>query len=395
MRKIAASYIYPITSNPIKNGIIVLDDNGKIIDLIDNKGVLIDSEGVEFYGGMLVPGFINSHCHLELSCYKGFIEKNLHLHGFIPSLTEKRNQFTDKEKHSWINKADKIMFCNGISAVGDISNTLDTIEVKTNSHICYHTFVEIFGSDSNMALNNFKKGTLLYDEFIKNNLYASVVPHSPYSVSEKLFTHIKEHNKIYSDVISIHNQESPFENELFQTKSGKLAEMIIKLGGSVNDWNNSGKNSLESVIDLLNNDINIILVHNTFTKQKDIDSVEKYLSDIYWCLCPNSNLYIENCLPDINLFYKNMLKITIGTDSYASNDSLCILEEIKTIALNFPEIPVDILLLWATFNGAEALKINDHFGSFEIGKKPGVVLIENADLKNMKLNKSTTCRRLV
>jgi cytosine/adenosine deaminase-related metal-dependent hydrolase len=67
----------------------------------------------------------------------------------------------------------------------------------------------------------------------------------------------------------------------------------------------------------------------------------------------------------------------IGTDSYASNWSLSVLDELKTIQQHHPEIPLEEMLGWATLNGARALQMDKHLGSFEKGKKPGVVLIKD------------------
>src|SRR6185437_3156496 len=100
---------------------------------------------------------------------------------------------------------------------------------------------------------------------------------------------------------------------------------------------------------------------------------------ISFCLCPNANLYIENALPPVRLFLNNNCNIVLGTDSLASNHQLDILAEIKTIAKKFPEIKTETLLKWATINGAKALQMENEFGSFDKGKKPGVVLIENTE----------------
>ena len=75
MRKIAANYIFPISSKPLKNGIVEVDDSGKIINIIDTKGDLRESAKLEFYNGILVPGFVNAHSHTELSRLREKIEE--------------------------------------------------------------------------------------------------------------------------------------------------------------------------------------------------------------------------------------------------------------------------------------------------------------------------------
>ena len=88
-------------------------------------------------------------------------------------------------------------------------------------------------------------------------------------------------------------------------------------------------------------------------------------------------------------------QIVIGTDSLASNANLSILNELKTIQLNFPEISIEDLISWATINGATALGEEEQFGSIKPGKKPGLLLLENVDLQNMKLLPESVVTRLI
>jgi cytosine/adenosine deaminase-related metal-dependent hydrolase len=120
-----------------------------------------------------------------------------------------------------------------------------------------------------------------------------------------------------------------------------------------------------------------ILVHNSFTSAEDIAIVKKQMPNTFWCLCPNANQYIEQTMPPIDLLRSGGANIIVGTDSYASNWSLNILDELKTIQKHNPHIALEEMLGWATLNGASALQMDKHLGSFEIGKKPGLVLIEN------------------
>ena len=112
-----------------------------------------------------------------------------------------------------------------------------------------------------------------------------------------------------------------------------------------------------------------------------------------FCLCPNANLYIENTLPPVEMLIKNNCSITLGTDSIASNWSLNILDEMKTLQNHFSFLSLEKLLQWATVNGARALQMDKIFGSFEKGKKPGIVLIENVE--NGKLTKESTSKRIL
>jgi cytosine/adenosine deaminase-related metal-dependent hydrolase len=153
-------------------------------------------------------------------------------------------------------------------------------------------------------------------------------------------------------------------------------------------------NHINAVTKEIPSSANLILVHNTFVREEHIKKL-KGRSDLYWCLCPNSNLYIEQKMPPVDLLAGEGCKIVIGTDSLSSNSSLSILEELKTLQLYFPSISLETLIGWATINGAKALGEDIQFGSIEPGKKPGLVLLRNIDLVNQKLLPGTTVSRLV
>lgn len=119
-----------------------------------------------------------------------------------------------------------------------------------------------------------------------------------------------------------------------------------------------------------------LFVHNTLTTASDILSAQTWSPNTYWATCPNANLYIENRLPNYRAFLDTNARMTIGTNSLTSNWQLSVLEEMKTIARYQSYVPFSALLRWATLNGAQALGFDDTLGSLEVGKTPGVLLVE-------------------
>jgi len=151
---------------------------------------------------------------------------------------------------------------------------------------------------------------------------------------------------------------------------------------------------LQSVLPYLKDAAKTIWVHNSFTSESDIKAVQATNTDAYWCLCPSANQYIENTMPPVQLLREQHANIIIGTDSYASNWSLNMLDELKRIQTHNAQIPLAEMLTWITSNGARALQMEDKLGSIEIGKKPGLVLIENlSDLH--QLISSSSAKRLL
>jgi cytosine/adenosine deaminase-related metal-dependent hydrolase len=219
-----------------------------------------------------------------------------------------------------------------------------------------------------------------------------LVRHAPYSVSFNLWKLLTEHFE--SHTITMHNQETKDENDFFQTKTGSFLGMYERTKVSLDFFEATGFTSVRSVLPYFKKAHRSILVHNSFTSVEDIQTVQKEMPDSFWCICANANQYIEQTMPPIELLRSQKASIVIGTDSYASNWSLNILDEIKTIQQHLPQIPLEELLGWATINGAKALQMNKGLGSFEKGKKPGIVLIEGLSNEN-KVIENTSSKRIV
>ncbi len=397
MRKIAATYIFPGNGKPVKNGILVLEDDGTVIDLIEKADGFGDEAGVEFYSGILVPGFVNTHCHLELSHLHQKIDEKTGIGGFIGQINRLRNA-TENEIQQSMHTADKRMWAAGTVAVGDISNTTLSLPVKLKSRIQYHTFVETFGFQPSRADRAFDIAETVKNEFSNQQLPASIVPHSPYSVSEPLFRKIETEARREKGILSIHNQESEGETQFYREATGPIADHLQhNLGLDISHWKARTKSSLQSILDYLPSENCLLLVHNTFTSEEDVQTLlaGRKAENTFLVLCPNSNLYIENALPPVEIFRKNELNICFGTDSLASNHQLSVLEEMITIQENFPDIALQELINWACLNGARALQMEDQLGSFERGKKPGVNLIATLDLKRLKLTSKSRVKKLV
>ena len=362
MRYLSANYIFPLHINPIKEGVIEITEKGEIVSIFKSR-TKAPTGKIEIFDGFLCPSFVNAHCHLELSHLKDLLPKKTGLPDFISKVPEKRNvEMSDIKKA--MKGADTLMQKNGIIAVGDISNTNHSFVIKEESEIAYHTFVEILSLDKDKAEVVFNKGLELLKNCPKPN---SIVPHATYSVSPKLFSLLKEENN--GKIVSIHNQETKSEDELFTNKSGDLYEFLKKFG-----WENqSGISALQTSLLQMSKKSQIILVHNTFTSDQDVKWTKENNYSIYWCTCPKANLCIENSLPDYSIFDPE--KLCIGTDSLASNSTLSILEELKVLKEN-TDFDLNTLLKIACKNGAEALGFKD-LGTFETGKTPGVNLIKN------------------
>ena len=393
MRKISADWVHPVASPPLHQGVVITDDTGRILAIESREQH--DPASLEIHSGWLVPGFINTHCHLELSHLRGRVDTGTGLIPFITGVVTQRGASAETIAEA-ITKGEDEMLAGGIVAVGDISNAPHTFATKSRGRLRYYTFIELFDFlQENGAEQTFTNGAMVYDQLtLAPGSARSYVPHAPYTVSRALFRQIREANPAAGATVSIHNQETPPENELFLDKKGGFLDFYGGFGIALDAFEATGLTSIHYALAHLNPANRTLFVHNTRTNRADIQAAQDWSEHVYWTTCPNANLYIENRLPNYQLFMDTGARVTIGTDSLTSNWQLSVLEEMKTIARYQSYVPVETLLRWATLNGAQALGFDDTLGSLEPGKTPGVLLLQGMS-PDGKLNAATTVRRLV
>lgn len=384
-QKFQATQIFTGTELLEDQLVLITQKDGTIEALV---GIEDAGDELQNFEGILSPGFINAHCHLELSHMKGMIPAHTGLQEFVKQIVGLR-KVEDTIIQEAIRSAEDEMYNNGIVAVGDICNTLDTLSIKQKHKLAYYSFVELYDLDPTRADDKINAGLKIQEAFEQNCIRASLVPHAPYSVSFNLWKLLS--NYFGAHTITMHNQETIDENEFFEKKSGSFLGMYERTKVPLDFFEATGLSSLQSVLPYFKKAARSILVHNSFTSKEDIKAVQKEMPHSFWCLCPNANQYIEQTMPPIELLRASGAEIVIGTDSYASNWSLNILDELKTIQKHSPSIPLAEMLSWATMNGARALQMEKGLGSFEKGKKPGIVLIEgisaNGQLQNTSISK--------
>ncbi len=391
MKRYSAQYILTNTGLPLKRAVITTHDDGTIHDIEENQGNLEEHESVEFHNGIIVPGFVNCHCHLELSHLKGAIPRGEGLGNFIFKIRNNRRS-DDNLIIDAADRADNAMYNEGIVLCADICNTSVTFNHKRYSKIKYINLIEVFGIDHEKADIRMNE-TINVAESAENwDLPYSMVPHAVYSTSLPLLRLLKAKSD-NNRVTSIHFMETPGEKSFLENHSGPFMESYEK-SGLLPAHPDLARNHADAILNEVTPYGNLILVHNTFADSETIAKVNTR-GNIYWCLCPNSNIFIENQIPPVKLLMSESCEIVLGTDSLSSNDNLSILEEMKTLQLNFPDLSINDLTRWATVNGARALGMDDKFGKIEPGKNPGLLLIRDVDLKNMKLLPESVVTRLV
>ena len=399
MRLFSAQYVYTCAGPPLRRPVIATTDDGTIISVTDTGGNLPETSTLAYYNGIIVPGFVNCHTHLELSWMKGLIRQGTGLPGFIDSIRGLREESpangeaeSGAEAEAAAIRYDSIMAAEGVVACADICNGTTSFAAKEKSGIDYLSLIEVFGINPLKAGKRFAEAEAVALEAEKRSLKYNITTHSAYAISIPLMELIRNY-KPGEAVSSIHFMESEEEAMMLRDEESELLRPYRDLLAEGSRPLLPRSHS-EAVLRHITTEGNLLLVHNTFADETTVSQVNKR-GRTFWCLCPNSNLYITGSLPPVNMLRENKCNIVVGTDSLASNTRLSILAELATLQESFPELPLGELIEWATINGAKALGADSWAGSVEPGKKPGLLLIEGADLSVPGLTTRSRVKRLI
>ncbi len=358
MRKIAADYMI---SGGVKvaNPLIKVGEDGTILSVgTFEKGSLDDS--VERFEGLLIPGLVNAHSHVEYSFVEGRIAEGGGLPRFIESIieTKYKSNVTVEERAAAAVKIDEAMSREGIVAVGDHNNNDYVYALKEQSSVYYHSFVELYDVDNQDDDTTFEQGLARQAEHTSRGLVASVVPHACYTLSDGLLGRCggalsSAKGAKAEGVLSVHYKES-----------------VVMGGDSESD----------RVFAALSPERSSILVHAIYATKEDIDRAQALLGDkLTVALCPLSNYYIESRMADVEMLRRKGVRLALGTDSLSSNRVISMVAEIEKMQEVYPALDLTEIVDYATINGARALEIDSWAGTIEVGKRPGLVNIAQFD----------------
>jgi len=387
MRRLAANYVFPVIGPPIRNGILEMHDSGEIIRVISPGQDFRETRKLEFYNGILVPGFINAHCHLEWACLKGRLSRGLGLHGFLRQAMRLRDSCAPQAHIQAMKEADRQMKSNGIVAAGDVSHTGMSFQVKQESALSYHTCIGLCGVTSRQVewqAEWAKK--LLHSLWHDHGLRGNLTAHALYSSDRRVLRHIvRENRQADNPVVSIHHREYGLSAQMMMRILHKLRTHQQEKSLEFSHWMPLSLKGLVCELEPALDKTSLLLVHNLHIPQHVIRYAARHIPRLTWVVSPRSGMFIHGRLPGLMPFIGQGQSVALGTDALASNEELSILEEMKHLSHQHPEVPFATLLQWATINGARAVFPDTGLGCFKPGKAPGVNLIRPFDFTRMRL----------
>jgi cytosine/adenosine deaminase-related metal-dependent hydrolase len=376
VRRYRADWLLPIVDEPVRDGWVALE-NGRIVDTGNGPA----AGTIELGHAAILPALVNVHTHLELSYLHGRIPPEDRFSTWIRAVMARRRQHPDPAAVDLVDAAraaiDHAHAC-GTGLIGDVSNTLISVPLLSESRMAAHVFYELLGFNAADARARVQAARERVDGLITGaNVRVGLAPHAPYSVAPPMFAAIRaDLDARPNQVSSVHLGESAEEAEFVRHGTGELRAMLEELGVWTDAWRDVLPSATSPVGYLLKIgflDGCVMVVHGVQFDGEDLTRLAALGVTI--ASCPRSNAYVGAGAPPLEAFYAMDVDVAFGTDSLASVADLNVFSELKEARRLAPRVPARTLLESATLAGARALRFEREFGSIETGKKGALIAV--------------------
>ena len=372
-----ADHVLPGDAPPIVDGAVVIEADGTIVEVGRAGDVLARHAGAEVVRvrGVVFPGLVNAHTHLELSAMRGKVGGGRGFVGWVESLIMLRPELQPDEEAEAMSAAIDELERTGTVAVGEVTNSLGAVRPLAARGIGGCVFHEVFGQERESVLKRVAGLRAELDERFPSwptgDLTYAPAPHTLYTTHEDAVRALLESARKHGAPTSLHLAEHAPERRAIEHGDGPVPEWLLARARQRPEWPKIPLFDYAERVGALAP--SVLLVHLVEARADELARVAERGAPVV--LCPRSNLHIELKLPPLLAVRAAGIEAALGTDSLASNASLDVLAEAKALADRFPAVPAWELVQMATWNGARALGRAD-LGRLHQGARPGIFAIE-------------------
>lgn len=336
-----------------------------------------DAKVIDFKDSAILPGFINSHTHLELTNLAGLVPCHGDFTSWIERLLKAKSGWGETDYLSSIKIGALKSIESGTTTLSDITRSGCSFSALKDIPIRKVIFEEVIDFDPinvkhaiNAArdkLANIKPDALLD---------IGISPHAPYTVSEQLYKECTRLSQTLNILICTHIAETTDEVGFLTEGVGPFAHLLKKYGILYPDWQPPGLTPILFLekIGLLKLKNRAILIHCNYLSDKEISVIEASGASVVFC--PRSHRFFNHHNHPFQRLIEKGINVALGTDSLASNTSLSILDEMRFLYNNFPQIPPSLILAMATINGAKALGKEDKIARLKVGYDADIAVVK-------------------
>ena len=372
-----ADHVLPGDSPPIADGAVVVGEHGDVLDVGAAAEILPRHAGAELVRvrGVLLPGLVNAHTHIELSAMRGRVGGGRGFVGWVDALITHRHEMSPEEDAEAIDTAVDDLARSGTVAVGEVTNSLAAVSPLARRGIGGCVFHEVFGQDRAAVLRRVGGLRAELEERVpswpSSDLAYAPAPHTLYTTHEDAVRALLDAVTRMDARTSLHLAEHAPERRAIEHGDGPVPEWLLSRTKQRPGWPKVPLFEYAERVGALSP--NVVLVHLVEARADELARVAEKGSPVV--LCPRSNLHIEMKLPPLLAIRSAGIHAALGTDSLASNASLDVLAEAKALSDRFPGVPAHELVTMATWNGARALGRTE-LGRLAKGARPGLLAVE-------------------
>ncbi len=396
MKILAAEYVLPIAGEPIRNGAVAIDR--ALIKAVGTRDAIAaqfpDADFEDLGKAAILPGFVNCHSHLEITAMRGALDSVEHdFRSWLLRLNDLRAAMSDAEIEEAAYQGALEGARAGVTTFGDIGRYGRAgFNALTRAGLRGILFQETeFSPDGRTADEDFMALAAKFEELKGEEtelVRIGLSPHSPFTVSSRLFELIAQYSIINRVPLTIHAAESSNEAELMTRGTGFFTEVYEKYDV---EWHSPHCTTIEYLERLGVLSARPLLAHCVTVSATDISRIES--NGVKIAHCPKSNAKFGHGYAPFEAFLDADIKVGLGSDSVASNNVCDILEEARFASLaarNRPGssrfVTARESLRAATLDGAEALGLDHLVGTLEAGKQADIAVVGLSELAQQPIN---------
>jgi cytosine/adenosine deaminase-related metal-dependent hydrolase len=411
---ILARWVLPIAEEARENACLAVDGDKILAVLSKEEFEKLNPDPArtktrDLKDSIVLPGLMNLHTHLDYSNLK-------HLDNYSQFFIWIRNLIGNSwqwNSQQWLDSAlagAREIMLSGTSMIADASYSGAAARAVALSGLRGIVGLELFGIVEEDADKTFEQWLAKYEQFINEAtpelkkaldsglLRITIAPHTPYSVCPALIRKALEWSREKNLPLLIHISESQAECRWIAKSDADLDKFLqeaFRCELPALPWKGHG---LSPVQHLANNgllDSNILAAHVVQVDDEDIETLSRHkVSAVH---CPRSNSRLRNGVSPFKKLVAAGIKMSLGTDSAASTDSLDILEE-ASFAWDLhraidPEFSLKAkdAVYYLTLGAAKALGMETEIGSLEPGKKADFAIFSLEDQPEMAKSRPHEC----
>lgn len=328
-----------------------------------------------YHNCVITPTLSNLHLHLEFSQNKGVLEFG-NFGKWLDSVIENRDSLMDDSLQTQMQQEIQNLLKSGVGFVGAISSYGYDLEILANSPLRTFYFNEVMGSKPEILDALYQNLLARLEEskkFASQKFFPALAIHSPYSVHPALLKQALNLAKTQNLPLSVHFLESKEEREWLESKTGYFQNFFKKFFNAQMQPFYTPSEFLESLKTL-----KPYFVHCLEATHQELEAIAKMQGHIISCV--KSNRLLNNKVLDLNLCKKLGIHPIFATDGKSSNDSLSLLDELRTALYVYANEDLEslakTLLLGVTYYAHKNNPLGIKTGSLQKGFLPDFAIFK-------------------